>query len=316
MERRPTKNQEAYELYLMGNKCFERWEPEKGFSYYQRAIELDPQFAEAYLGLACLYPNYSDEPYGKYFKKYIDKALEINKNLPQAYILIARHNYAMEWNFPAAEENFKKAFSLNPGLAEAHIWYSQYLLLMGRYSEAVREIERARELDPLSMDMFGQAMTTYIALGEFDKAMEMYRKSQEINPGSIYPLTHLIRVYYLTGKYKEALDTSREWCIKGNTDPKISMHNGIIYALSGEREKAKQIIEALEAENEYPQRNYGIALIYASLGDSDKAITWLEKAYKNREFAVVFIKCDPEWNPIRSDPRYKPLLKKMGLPED
>ena len=155
-------------------------------------------------------------------------------------------------------------------------------------------------------------MATYIMLEQYDKAMEQYLKAKEINPEHAYPEYHLARLYYNRGNkgdYEEAIRIIQELIERGLN---MWFHLGYTYALSGEREKAEQILNTfLEQYRKGKKPFSAIAMIYAGLGENDKAFEWLEKAG-----GTLFLKCDPEWNPIRSDPRYKALLKKMGLPED
>jgi adenylate cyclase len=317
IKKRPTENWYAYELYLEAKKNYEKGgkkDLEKMVSNCQRAIELDPKFAEAYLGLAYYYGVSSDI---KNAKKYIQKALEADSNLPQAYCAMARINFQFEWKFLSAEENFRKALLLNPSLAEAHTWYAQFLRAMGRYEEARKEIEQALALDPLSLDTYAQAMALYISVNEFTAAQEMYDKTQVINPEGLYPKFHLGRFAFVTGKYDSALVIFQEYCNKKGIDPLKYAYVGITYAFSGNRMKAIQVIDALKFDNMVPMRNSSIAEIYAALGENNLAFEWLEKAYQNHEYNgdMVFLKSDPEWKKIRSDRRYKGMLKKIGLPE-
>jgi tetratricopeptide (TPR) repeat protein len=318
MERRPTNNQEAYELYLMGNKYLKymvatlnKEECEKAISCFERAVALDTRFAEAYLGIAWSYLFLSDIPNAR---KLLETSLEINNKLPLAYVLKARILVG-DFDFPAMEENVKKAIFLNPGLAEAHFWCAMYFRCMGRYDEALGEIERARESDPLYIPTYGQAMAIYMELGRFDKAMEMYRKADEIDPGNVYPRNHLGRLYNFTGRYEEALKIFQENCRIMGTDPKKEFRIGVAYALWGKRDKAEEIIKAIEADKTISGRDGSIAYIYAAMGDNDRAFEWLEKAYHNRDSYLVFLKVELEFRKIRSDPRFKVMLKKIGFPE-
>jgi TolB-like protein/tetratricopeptide (TPR) repeat protein len=323
--RRPTNNQDAWDLYWLGKKHImvvgKKEEYQKALTYFQKAVELDPRFAEAYTGIASSYYFLSDIPN---VRKNLEKSLEINENLPSAYVIKAVLLYGGEWNFAEAEKNLQKALELNPGYVEGHVRFAQFLRCMGRYDEAVREIETARELDPLNILTLGQAMAIYMELDRFDIAMEMYQKAEAIDPGNLYTQRHLGRLYYFSGKYEEALKIFEAECNKLGKNTAKDVHIGVIYALWGKREKADEIIKAIQGDtNAADLTNISgkgepsdISYIYAAMGDNENAFKWLEKAYQNRSVALVMLKIELEFKKIRSDPRFNIMLKKIGLPTD
>ena len=325
IDKRYTDNTEAYNLYLQGRYYWNKRTEEglkKGIELFQQAIEQDPTFALAYAGLADSYnllpmygsfPTQEDLPKAKAASL---KALEIDNTLAEAYTSLAFFRFSYEWDWITAEQEFKRAIVLNPGYATAHHWYAEYLGAIGQLNESIAEMKRAQELDPLSPIIKIDLGEKFYYMRKYDQAIEQYRKTLDMYPNFDPAYRGLIWVYVQKGKYEEAIDAfqkARE--ITGATGPSSLL--GRIYAISGERDKAEQILHALiERKKERFVPSTSIASIYAGLGETDKAFEWLEKACEERTFSVIMLKVSPYWDGLRSDPRFTALLKKIGLPTD
>jgi serine/threonine protein kinase len=310
-----TKNLEAYDFYLKGRYFWNKRTVEditKSIEYFQQAIEKDSQYALAYAGLADSYITLGDwqglspkEAFAE-ARKAAEKALEIDDLLAEAHNSLAYVKYIYEWDWPGAERGFKHSISLNPNYATARQWYAELLTIMGRFDEARQEIKRAQELDPLSLIINAIGGWPYMYAGKYDQAIEHFQKTLEMDPDFRPAHTYLARTYLGKGMYEEAL---REYEILNDLDG-----IGLAYAKMGMKKEAHQVLNELrERAKHTPIRPAGVALIYFALGDYDTGFEWLEKAYKERGYGMSRLKVSPEYDSIRSDPRFKALLKKMNL---
>ena len=326
--KRYTNDPDAYELYLQGLNYQENFNKERGkrsLEYLQRAIDVDPEFALAYVGISNLYRKMS--LYGIMREKdafiearaWVLKALEKDENLAEAHLSLAFINFYNDWDFPSAESGFLRAIELNPGSADAHNRYSHFLKAMGRLEEALSEIKRAIELDPLPHRNYGRLCSTYIFSGRYDEAIELALKSIEKYPDNVATFYwYLGRSYCEQGKYKEAIDafTKFKEHIPISASAQAETWLGYAYGISGEKEKAEQIINTLKNQKkEVIIPSVFIATVYSGMGETDKAIEILEKAIVEKESFLLFIKGDPAYKNLRADPRFKELVKKIGLPE-
>ena len=310
--KRYTNDPDAYELYLHGRYNAELGGGEylaKAREYFLQAIDKDPDFALAYAGLARVSQREEQDTL-------LHKALELDENLGEAYAQLAQISLYYDWDFKAAEKNIKRALELNPGYPWAYEGYSRYLRVMGRYEEALEKVHRAQALNPLIWSTYGQAMSLYLRLGKYDDARAQFKKAVDINPENIYAKFTLARVDIMTGNYEKALEYYKEVYSKNPERATTSPQIARIHALSGNKEKAEEILQKVILNSSTDLDFYSIAYIYTALGDRDNAFKWLEKVYEMKSAYLIVIKSDPEWDPLHSDPRYKALLKKMGLPED
>ncbi|NOR53341.1 MAG: tetratricopeptide repeat protein, partial [Candidatus Aminicenantes bacterium] len=310
-----TQNLEAYNLYLKGrffwNKRTEE-SMEKSVEYFKEAIEEDPEYALAYAGLADSYITLGawlfltpKEAYPE-AKKAAIKALEIDDLLAEAHNALAYIKFAYDWEWLNAEKRFKRAIALNPNYATAHQFYSEYLIAMERPDEALIEIRRAQKLDPLSLIINAIAGWPFVSTGKYDKAIEQYQKTLEMNPNFRPAHIYLGRAYQNKGMYEKAL---AEFKIANNL-PAI----GVVYANMGKTAEAYQVLnELMERSKRMYVPRYELAKIHFALGDNDQGFAWLERAYKEHESGLHGIKKDTLSDSVRSDPRFKALLKKMGL---
>ncbi len=308
-----TENVEAFRYFLLASDV----ENNLGHmeDYLKKAVELDPGFAHAWAGLGYM-AMWIENDIQK-AKGLLEKALSLQPDLAWAYSILFHINLRIEFDFPSAERNIKKALSLSPGSDWAHRGYADYLRTMGKQEQALRELEQSLDINPRSHQLYQVMMAVYIEMEEYDKALEMFERVQKISPENRWPTLHLGRLHYLTGNFGEAEKAFRKH-YTGNNPVVLenNMHMGIIYAMSGNREKAEEVIRILTTDESLPSSNVSIAQIYAALGDNDRAFEWIEKALEKREHPLEFFKVDLEWKNLRSDPRYNEMLKKIGLPVD
>jgi len=319
----PRINPEAYHLYLRGRFFWNRRTGEdlkKAIEYFEGAIEIDPDYALAYIGLADSYltiPDYSsfppDEAYPK-ARELITKALELESNLAEAHnsLAVVLSNF---WNWEEAEREFNRTIELNPNYATAHHWYAFHLILMARIDEAIEEIRRAHELDPLSL-VINRNMGQMLYYGrQYDKAIEALQRTLELDPDFVYTHLELGWVYLKKTMYDEALRALlRERRLSATWDPYVEAWIGVAYALMDKRDEAHQILnDFLERSKQTYVPPYCLAILYFALGEKDQGFIWLERGYEKRDKRLAFLQLDPVFENISSDPRYIALLKKMGL---
>jgi len=324
LTKRYTENAEAYQLYLKGRYYWNKGSEEgcqKAIEYFQQALDKDPSYALAYAGLADTYslllsafgwfPPQEAIPKAKAAAL---KALEIDERLPEPHVALGYASLAYDWDWPTAGKHFQQAIALNPAYPTAHVWYSEYLVVLGRTDEGLAEAKRALDLDPVSLLVNrNMARQLYLA-GRFDRAIEQSRKMLEMDPG--FPLAHwqLGTAYAIKGMYGEALAELEKYAALSGRSPLALSYVGYALARSGERSQALRIVDELQALS---KRKYvysiSIARVYVGLSEKDQAIAWLEKAYQERSF-VYLLKVDPTWDPLRSDRRFQDLLRRIGLP--
>jgi serine/threonine protein kinase/TolB-like protein/Tfp pilus assembly protein PilF len=325
LTKRYTENTEAYQLYLKGRYYWNKRTGDavkKGIEYFNQAIQKDPTYALAYAGLADSYsilgsngviPMKESHPKARAAAL---KALEIDDNLAEAHTSLAAIIADFYWNWQESEIHFRRALELNPNYPTAHHWYCQYLVRMGRFDEAIQQARRAQELDPLSLVMNSNLGQTFYEARQYDQAIDQLQKTLEMDANFVPAYLHLGLVYLQKRMYDEAIASFQ----KGNqlapytTD--MSALLGHAYAMTGKRDEALKILgEMNELSNRQYVSPYGIALIYVGLGEKDQTFKWLEKAYDDRIWLMGMLKVEPTFDPIRSDPRFEDLLRRVGLPQ-
>ncbi len=323
-----TVNVEAYESYLSGRIIASKGgpsSPNEAIKYYEKSIELDPDFALSYVGLAGVYLGKSwlsemdPQDAMSQIKKLVEKALELDPNLAEAYLILA--NIKMrEWDFDGAKRRFEKAIELAPNSAKIRTSYGQFLSYMGEHDKALFEIKNAQILDPLATFAFGEAYFLLEAQ-RFEEAIEKIKYHIKLNPGT--PLGSMLYGYALAGNgnYKEAIESYKkaiELSYKPNEIGSHHIYLGAAYALDGNREEALKILKKLE-EKDRTKDGYisytEFSIIYGALGDNDKAFWMLEKAYERKDFQLITLYADPAYEPLRDDPRFKDLARRVGLPQ-
>src|ERR1700736_5167572 len=323
---RPTENSEAYQLYLKGRYFWNKLTPEgfqKAIEYFQQAIEKDPAYALAYVGLADSYEMlgfWGVLPPGEMWPKgkaAALKALELDDNLAEAHVSLGWVSFTYDWDWPAAEKHFERALALNPTSPAAHHWWhSIYLGALGRSDEALAEAKRALDLDPVSPVINHNVAEQLYRARQFDRAIEQCRKTLEMDPS--FPQTHSLlgRAYLAKGMYREALAEMEKYLALSPRNPAALASLAYAHARSGERSQALRVLDELRALSK--QRHvpsYWFAIVYAGLDEKDQAFAWLEKAYEERDGSLPMLNANPAWDPLRSDPRFADLVRRVGLPQ-
>jgi serine/threonine protein kinase/Flp pilus assembly protein TadD len=329
LTKRYTDNTEAYSLYLKGryyeNKFFNEAAITRAIEYFQQAIDCNPTYALAYAGLADCYIRLSHTnvtPSKDGFAKAraaVMKALEIDDTIAEAHISLAKIKSTFDWDFPAAEEEYKRAIEINPNYATAHHAYGRHLMIMGRFDEATVEIRRASELDPLSLIINADLSAPLFFAQQYDRAIESLRKTLEMDPNFALAHGRLGIAYAFKGMYEEAIaEYQRVIELSGSRveTPGISAVLAQAYAASGRGDQARDILNRLKEQS---QRGYvspnDIAEIYAAVGEKDQAFEWLEKAYDLRSSDLRFLKVSQSMDSLRLDPRFADLLRRVGFAE-
>jgi serine/threonine protein kinase/Tfp pilus assembly protein PilF len=323
LKHRFTENTLAYQLYLQG-RFFWNKRSEEGLKtairYFEQAIEKDPQYALAWAGIADSYNllgEYGNIPRKELYPKAeaaVKKALEIDNRLAEVHTSLASLLMLTKWDWVNSEKEFKLALELNPNYATAHHWYSQWFLCMGRLEESLRMISRAAELDPVSQAILKDQGLTLYYNRQYDSAIEMARKTLELDPN--YAAAHRLLSLAYQGKalFDKAIAENQNWGKLTGNKVETAVALAQLYAVSGQREDATKLIEVLEKDKLVIDQAYrGLALVYAGLGENDIAFQWLEKSYERHEESILSLKVDPKLDPLRSDPRFLALLKKIGI---
>jgi DNA-binding winged helix-turn-helix (wHTH) protein/TolB-like protein/lipoprotein NlpI len=312
-----TSNPEALRLYVLG--CYwSNQETTEGFNkaieYLNKAIELDPNFVFAYTALSYAYYEASEshlaprEAMSK-AKYYAERALQMDETMPQAHYQLAWIKMLYEWDWAGSENGFKRALELNPNLAHSHFGYGTYLSLMGRREDALRELERAKEINPL--DIIGSNILYRI--GEYDRSIIEANKALEFTPRRISSLQWIAMCFEQKGMYREAIEFF-ERARQVEDTPELKAFQAHTYALSGNRDEALKVIEELKeiSKQRYVSPFY-IAVIYTGLGEKELACDWLEKAHEDKSWWMATLKANPQLDSLRREPRFQDLLKKMNL---
>jgi len=243
------------------------------------------------------------------------KALEIDPSLADGHAALATIFAAYDWNWSEAEREFKRAIELNPNVADIHYRYGLiYLIPVGRTDEAIREIKRALELEPLSIAMNANLAGAYMYARQNDLALEQARKTFDLDPNHITARVWLANVYESLGMYNEAIAISEQSLKNHMSDAYFLLYYGYACAKTGRRDKAEEAIQNLrDLEKTEPVDPYDFAVIYVGLGDKDHAFVALEKSFSERGYYVPLLSVDPLMDPLRDDPRFVDLLKRVGV---
>jgi eukaryotic-like serine/threonine-protein kinase len=324
--KRETEDSNAYQAFLKGRYFWNRFTPEdfaKALEQFREAIRLDPNFAQAHVGIAD-YHNWAaifglGTPTENFFeaKAAAIKALELDESLAEAHAALAFTNLCYDWDWEGAEHRFKRSLELNPNYAPAHQWYSNLLAAQGRFDEAIAAIKRAQELNPLSLMDRSIGGWTYYHARCYQLAEQELEATLEIDRNFSNGHLTLGFVYERMGRYDESIQ-ALELCLElmpGSPVPLCPL--GYALASSGRKEMALEIVERLKKQSqEVYVSPYFIALIYTGLGNHEAAFEWLEKACESRDEWMLWLGVEPKFDPIRSDPRFAGLLQRVGLTGD
>lgn len=317
---REPANPQAYELLLKGHYYRGRGVPgsaRKAVEYYERAVAADPSYAAAYAALAGAYEGLlgssevNPKEYTPKAREAALRALQLDDSLAEAHHVMAFiHRDAWEWE--AAEREYKRALELNPNFSGGHLGYAHHLNCMGRHEEAIPEAMRARELSPLDLPANTFVGNQFTFARRYDEALETLRKTLELEPRFTPAKSFLAYAYAAKGIYREAIAAYEETVEEGDTGTSTQVYLGAAYAGAGEHEKAREILKQLETTKEYVSPAE-LAVLYASLGEREKAFASLERAFAQHDLQLQYLKVEPGYDPLRSGPRFADLTRRVGL---
>jgi TolB-like protein/Tfp pilus assembly protein PilF len=312
---------EAYDLYLKGRYFWNKRTGE-GFQeaaeYFQQAIDKDPNYARAYAGLAdtfALMSTWYLAPPNEIMPKARAaalKALEIDDSLAEAHTSLALITENYDWDWRTAEKEYQRAIQLDPGYATAHQWYAEFLSFQGRFDEALAESERARRLDPLSLIIATDHGAILYFSRQYDRAIEQFRAVLEMEPG-FGRANMIIYAYVQKGEFAEALayiEKTRR--LYKNDQPRSWRLEAYVYGHSGQLAQAQKALEKLKQLDQRWQIDIDPSL-YVALNRKDEAIALLQRACSEHSSVVTSLKVEPNYDPLRSDPRFQELQRRVGL---
>jgi tetratricopeptide (TPR) repeat protein len=312
-----TVDTEAQDLYLLGAHLLDEGDPQNALGYFRKAVEKDPDFSQAYAALSRTYSSLGQaavmahaEAFPK-SKAAALKAIELDEALPDGHLALADAVANQDWDWVTQQQQLKLALELNPSGASAHWAYALVLEKLGRTDEAMAQLRIMRQLDPVSSQSSAEVVEAYYYARQYDAALDELRRLQAANPQRIF-------LEFWDGvicREKGLYDRSVKAFMKISDRPFALGHMGNAYARAGRLAEARAIIPKLQ---EHIRRDslgtYEIALVYAGMGEKDQAFEWLEKAYAVRDMGLSFLKVDPGLDPLRSDPRFQAMLRRVGLP--
>lgn len=321
LKRRYTENLEAYELYNKGRYFWNNRSSDdlrKSIGFYEQAIAKDPNYSLAYASMAesyvvlQLFTRSQDRDLFPKAKQAAERALSLDDNLAEAHTALALIKEQHEWDWAGAETEFRRAIAANPNYATAHQWYGEFLAFMGRTPEGIVEVEKAVELDPLSLSTNTARAFPYLAARQFDRAIEKTKPALELEEAFPLARYYLGRSYDGVGRHKEAVAEYQKAIATSGRSTFFA--SAMIFALvkSGQRAEAeKAFAEIQELSQKEPISRYVLARSLAALGKKEQAFAELEKAFQDRDGLLIVVKIDQNLDEIRDDPRYQALLKKM-----
>ena len=318
---------QAFEESLRGRYFLRQWGKDdfmKSIEHFRRAIDIDPGYAPAYAGLAdaysqaLLYGYFRPKDLILQAKENVKKAIQLDDSLADNHLALAKIRNFYDWDWDGAEREFKRALELNPNFVDAHIWYSEFLVSTGRFEEAIAVEKRAVQLDPLGY-------TTNLQLGwvlynaqRYDESIAQLQKTIELNPKKMGTYMELGWNYAAKGQYHEAIancEKALDLVPESTSALPLSSCGSLVFAKAGQRERVLSIIDRLKIMSERSYSDaYNIAILYAGLGDKDQAFKWFERAFQEKSGQITQLKAETLPDSMRSDPRFKDLLRRMNIP--
>lgn len=323
-ERRTTNSSEAYTNYLYGRQLWNRRTEQslkKSIGFFENALKTDKNYAQAYTGLADSYATLAllefmspHEAYPK-AKEAVERALALDPQLAEAHTSLGLIKFQYDWDWKGAEQEFWEALRLNSNYALAHHFFADYLKAMGRFEEALREIKKAEELDPLSLAICtGVGHVLYLSK-KYDEAIEQYKKAVELDPGFIVTHVWFGRPYLEKGMFREAI-SELQAAVKLSRESTLSLAMlGHGFAAAGRHEEANLILETLQerSKDKYVS-SYWMAVVYNGFKDREQTIAWLRKAFAERSSWLVWSNVEPRFDWLRNDPDFVALMDAMKFP--
>jgi TolB-like protein/DNA-binding winged helix-turn-helix (wHTH) protein/Flp pilus assembly protein TadD len=316
------KTYEAYDLYLKGQYYWNKRTHQsllQAIEYFQQAALKDPNYAPAYAGMANSYAllgGYTLVPQAEFMAKARAaalRALEIDESLPEAHTALALIVQNYDWDWQTAEKEYRRAIELNPNYATGHHWYAEHLAFLGQFDEALRESERARQLDPLSLIIATDNAAILYFCRQYDKSIDKFRTVLEMEP--TFPRARIvIDPYVEKGLFADALAFIEDDRRRLGDEPWTWSALAYVYGRSGQQAPAQRALEKLEELNRrQPVDPSAILWAHVGMRNKDQAFVWLEKAYSQHSNALVTLKVEPAYEPLRSDARFQDLMRRVGL---
>jgi TolB-like protein/Tfp pilus assembly protein PilF len=312
---------EAYDLYLRGRYFWNQRTVEgfhRAIENFQQSISKDSNNARAYAGLADSYTlltSYSGAPPTELMPKARAaalKALELDESLSEAHTSLALIVENYDWDWQTAEKEYRRAIELNPNNVTAHHWYAEYLTWLGRFDEALRESERARQLDPLSLVIAVDNGQILYYSRQYDLALTKFRAVREVDENFRPGL--MVAPYEQKGMFADAMTELRTWPGSRSDSPYYWSMLAYLYGRTGKAVQARRALAKLEEMNRHrPIDPAIVSWAYLGIGDNDHALSWLEKAYAQHSNAMTTLKVEPRYDVLRSDPRFQDLMRRVGL---
>jgi tetratricopeptide (TPR) repeat protein len=313
-------NPEAYEAYLKGRFHWNRREADDlqmAIGHFDRAIQIDSGYAAAFAGLASTYvilPEWGGVQQKDAFPRAetaARKALELDATSAEAHAVLGLLA-CYRWDWVVSEREFRRSLELDPNYPTAHQWYGNMLRTLGRLDESLEQGELALKLDPLSYMINVNVGITLFGMGQYDRSMDQLRKTLQLYPDLSQPHGNMGIIFEARHQYNEAIAEYQKAISLGGSDWLGDL--GRVYALAGNGEKAREIINELKGLTlQGSPVSSMIATVYFGLGDVDRTFEWLDRAYQEQEVFLYNLKWYPPWSALRSDPRFKILLVKMGI---
>jgi tetratricopeptide (TPR) repeat protein len=321
-----TDSNEAYQLYLKGRFHFARRTRDdinKAIANYEEAIKIDPNFALAYARIAEAYNQMPNYPYASPMEAFpkakgaAEKAIALDTTLSEAHTAMGNTLTSLDRNWPEAEREFKRALELDPKSATAHYRYaSEYLISVGRTKEALAEAEKALEIEPLDSNMVANLGRLYLYDGQRERGLEQTRRAYEADPSFVIARLLYGMTLNATGKYSDAILLSEKLLLDDPNNQQMLMVAGYAYGRSGRRSDAERVIERFReiSKTQYVIPSF-VAVVFGGMGEKDKAFAELDKSIELHDSWFRWAKVEPLFDPLRDDPRFKEMLRRMNLPE-
>jgi TolB-like protein/tetratricopeptide (TPR) repeat protein len=316
-------NPEAHEWYLKARYHWNKRTEEsvkKALSYFHRAIDADPTYAQGYAGLADSYnilgyynalPPFEAYPKGKAAAR---KALELDHSLAEPHATLGVVKRDFEWDWPGAEEEFQRAIDLNPGCVDAYHWCGTLFSMLGRHADALREKSRALELDPLSLVIRTDLGRMFYFSRDYDRSLEQYLAALDMDPNFVSAHLWIGHVYQQKGRLEDAILELKTGVHLSSNSPYALARLGHGYATAGKLNEARSLLGQLHALSTHRYVSpYDIAIVHLGLQEIDAAFAWLTKALEQRSLWLGYLNVEPQLDPLRSDPRFQDLLQRIGL---
>jgi TolB-like protein/DNA-binding winged helix-turn-helix (wHTH) protein/Tfp pilus assembly protein PilF len=316
-------NPAAYEAYLKGRYFMQTPESyQRAKDYFQQAIQLDPTYSSAYAGLSDFYvfaqdflPNEAQSEALLKAREYAQQALRLDPDLPDSHSSLAYVYFYVDWNWPAADQEFNRAIALGPGFARSHRWYAIYLTALGRGAGAMSQAQRAVDLDPLSISAHDAVAIAAVCFGHFDRAIEEARKILDLDSNDTRGYADLAIAHFQKGMYQDALQDAEKGLYLSHRDPFLLSIAAMIHGRLGQVEQASKLVEEMRAARRKRFVSpYFFATAFVGMGRPKQALDALEEGYKVRDGYMVGLYATPWFSPLRSDPRFQDLLQRMNFP--